>query len=84
VQRNAERESAVAAFVNEEAGNSLDTPLAQSVIEQTTGILTEVEAFATSILRNEDPPVDLSHAVAVMRALLAIETSSHTGREVRL
>ena len=83
-ERDAAREGAVAAFINEEAGNPAGMPLAQSAIEQTTGILNEVEAFADAILGDQDLPVGNQQALDVVRVMLAVEASSRSGREVRL
>ena len=83
-QRNAEQEQAVRAFLNAEAGRTADAPMAQSAIEQTSGIVDEVAAFAEAVALGYEPPVSNRHALAVMATILAVEESSRTGREVRL
>jgi len=84
LKRDAEREQAVRAFVNSEAGQAADAPVAQSAVEQTAGIQAEVSAFVQAVRTGSDLPVSNRHATAVMEAILAVEESSRTGREVRL
>ena len=72
-ERDRERERAARTFVNADLGREADAELAQSVVEQTVGIATEVEAFANAIVEADDPPVGNDHAIGVMRAMLAVE-----------
>jgi len=82
--RDQDRVREVAAFLNREAGKPEDAPIAQSALEQTSGILDEVAAFVASVEADEDPPVSVQHARDVVEAILAVEESSRTGREVRM
>ena len=81
---DAEREEKVVRFLNEESGSPIDTPLPQSAIEQTGGIWAEVSAFVVAINGGQAPPVSNSHALDVMRIILAVEESSRNGREILL
>lgn len=84
LDRDADREQAVRQFLNAENGKPADAPVPQSAVEQTTGIATEVAAFARAIAAGEELPVSNQQSIAVIKAMLAIEESSRTGREVRL
>ena len=74
----------MAAFINREAGKPEDAPLAQSAIEQTSGILDEVAACVLAINSGSDLPISNPHARRVIEVILAVEQSAKTGREVRL
>ena len=78
------REKDITAFVNERTGSPIDTPIAQSIIEEILGVTNEVAAFVKAIETGTEPPISNTHALAVIKSLLAIEESSRTGREVRL
>ena len=84
IDRDLDRERAIAAFVNTEAGKPEDAPVAQSTIEQVAGILDEVRAFVGAIEAGTEPPVSNRHSAAVMEAVLAVEGSSRAGHEVKL
>ena len=84
MDRDAARARSVAAFINREAGNPEDAPLAQSAIEQTSGILDEVAVCVSAINSGSALPVSNAHARKVIEVILAVEESAKTGREVRL
>ena len=84
VGRDTDAEQAIVRFLNEKAGASPGTPVAQSAIEQVKGITDEIAAFVRSIDTGAETPVSNAHSLAVMEAVLAVEESSRTGREVRL
>ena len=56
----------------------------RSAVEEMAGVASEVAAFIGAIESGAEPPVSNAHALAVMEAMLAVEESSRTGREVRL
>ena len=82
--KNPSREKDITAFVNAQTGAPADTPIAQSIIEEMSGVANEVAAFVKAIETGTEPPISNAHALAVIRSLLSIEESSRTGREVRL
>lgn len=84
IDRDLDRERAIAAFVNTEAGKPEDAPIAQSTIEQVAGIMDEVRAFVGAIEAGVEPPVGNRHSAAVMEAVFAVEGSSRAGHEVKL
>ena len=53
-------------------------------VPERSGIVEEVGAFVDAIQNDAPSPISNDHARIVMEALLAVEESSRTGREVRL
>jgi predicted dehydrogenase len=49
-----------------------------------SALVREVAAFAECVRTGAEPPVSNAHSRAVVEALLAVEESSRTGREVRI
>jgi predicted dehydrogenase len=84
LEKEAAKEKDIAAFVNTITGTPIDAPVAQSIIEEISGVTNEVAAFVTAIESGTEPPISNVHALAVIKALLAIEESARTGREARL
>jgi predicted dehydrogenase len=84
LETDAARAHAITTFVNMLTGSPAETPIAQSVIEEISGVTSEVAAFVQAIENGTEPPVSNAHALAVMEVILAVEESSRMGREVRL
>ncbi len=84
LEKDTSREKNITAFVNKRAGAPVNTPIAKSIIEEISGVTDEIAAFVKAIETRTEPPISNTHALSVIKSLLAIEGSSRTGREVRL
>lgn len=84
IETDSSREKDITKFVNTQTGSPANTPVAQSIIEEISGVTIEIAAFVKAIETGTEPPISNKHALAVIEVILAIEESSHTGREVLL
>jgi predicted dehydrogenase len=53
-------------------------------VERRDAMRDEIAAFAACVEHGTEPPISNRYARAIVEAMLAVEESSRTGREVRL